>query len=166
MFVLQNFSICVCVHTVCHWNSLLVSGGGVSVEWAMRFGVTAGETVWIVGMNNEGMESVWRMGAGAWGPIPSTEAIVRSEYWREKVGVEDEFAREGERVRRRYGDCILITNSDQLGEEWCLETEDWEGLKQDITHKSLTDLHTWCKGKLKVLEFPITVCPRSHEVCD
>ena len=52
--------------------------------------------VWMAVVNDGGMEGVWRMGAGAWGPIPSTEAIVRSEYWSEEVGVEDEFAKERE----------------------------------------------------------------------
>lgn len=42
---------------------------------------------------------------------------MRSEYWSEKVGVEDEFAKERERVRQRYGGCTSITNSEQLREE-------------------------------------------------
>lgn len=62
----------------------------------------------MAGVNDGGMEVVWGMGAGAWGPIPSTEAIVRSEYWSEEEvvvvvvggGVEDEFAKEREGVRR------------------------------------------------------------------
>lgn len=42
------------------------------------------------------------MGAGARGPIPSSEAIVRSEYWSEEVGVEDEFAKERDGVRQMW----------------------------------------------------------------
>ena len=59
------------------------------------------------GVNDGGMEGVRRMGAGARGPIPSTEAIVRSEYRSEEVGVEDEFAEE----RRRRGGCTTVSDT-------------------------------------------------------
>lgn len=39
---------------------------------------------------------------------------MRSEYWREEVGVEDEFAKEREGVRQRCGGCNPATNTGQL----------------------------------------------------
>lgn len=42
---------------------------------------------------------------------------MRSEYWSEKVEVEDEFAKERDRVRQRYGSCTPITNSVQFMEK-------------------------------------------------
>lgn len=44
-------------------------------------------------VKDRGMEGVWRMGAAAWGPIPSTEEIVRSECQNEEEVVEDEFGK-------------------------------------------------------------------------
>lgn len=91
-------SVCVCVKLLIGswWWSL----HGVSDEvWNDSRGM-----VRMVGVNDGGMEGVWRMGAGAWGPIPSTEAIVRSECWSEEVEVEDELAkgRKGEILHSHY----------------------------------------------------------------
>lgn len=96
--VFLRLCVCVCVKLLIGswWWSL----HGVSDEvWNDSRGM-----VRMVGVNDGGMEGVWRMGAGAWGPIPSTEAIVRSECWSEEVEVEDELAkgRKGEILHSHY----------------------------------------------------------------
>lgn len=65
---------------------------------------------------------------------------MRSEYWSEEVGVEDEFAKEREGVRQRCGDCTPITNTGQLRVEVLSEnTEERETLKEGIAKQSVTD---------------------------
>lgn len=84
-------SVCVCVCVKLLIGSWWWSLHGVSDEvWNDSRGM-----VRMVGVNDGGMEGVWRMGAGAWGPIPSTEAIVRSECWSEE-------GRKGEILHSHY----------------------------------------------------------------
>ncbi len=59
---------------------------------------------------------------------------MRSEYWSEEEGVEDEFAKKREGVRQRCGDCTPITNTGQLRVVRLFgDTEDREGLKEGIS---------------------------------
>lgn len=92
------FSTSVCVCEAPYWLLMVKSPWSErwGLEWQPGDGANGGSERW--------RDGGWRMGAGAWGPIPSTEAIVRSECWSEEVEVEDELAkgRKGEILHSHY----------------------------------------------------------------
>lgn len=58
---------------------------------------------------------------------------MRSEYWSENVGVEEEFAKDRKGVRQGCDDCTRITNTGQLRVEGMLGVTERQGLKEDIS---------------------------------